>query len=149
MNKAVAYIRTSSNENHIDGLGSYAFQSNKIKKCALERCLNIVEYFHEENEDHDTTILERAVFLSMLKYMGENDIKTIIVESAGRICRKTLPQIELEREMSRNRNIVIECADLPNFYNTTSPTLKFIFCTLLAIIEYQEESGYNIRTWEK
>ncbi len=151
MSKAVAYIRTSKDENHIDGLGSYKFQAEQISQYAERNGIDIIKSWHENGVEHEEAILDRLNFSAMLFYMKKEGIDTIVVESAGRVSRSFKLMLFLKRQYLDENKIIIICTDMPFImdYNKDDPTAEFISNTLLAVVQYQEDTGTNIRHWVK
>lgn len=147
--KVVCYVRTCANNNHIDGAGSLHWQNSQIADYAGENGIEIVRCFYDENSEHSTDLKSRDAFKNMIKFINRDpSIDGIIVESAGRISRKSMHHLNLEKDV-QDSGLNIICCDLPKLYETAGSTMNMMLYMTIIFLEYQEESGFNLRTWTK
>lgn len=142
--KAVKYIRTCSNCDHIDGHGSLKYQTDVIEEYCAKNNIDAKTSFYDIC-DHDTDVLLRPSFIKMLKYLKDNNINNVVIESGGRLSRNCKSLLIFYRTFLQKENVNFICVDSPVLFNKDKePTTEFINSVLFSLIEYQENEGLNI-----
>lgn len=119
--KAVSYLRTSTDTNTGEGKDSGKRQGIACTMWALKTGATIVKEFYDEDVRGSIMVTERPGFREMLNYCLDNQIHTIVVETANRFSRDLMVQ-EIGFKLLQDRGITLVAADKPDMFLDQSPT---------------------------
>lgn len=134
MIKAFAYLRVSG-KGQIDGDG-FPRQLKAIKEYAVEHNFRIVRVFREEGVSGTVEGMDRPTWAEMVGMILANGVKTILVESLGRLARELFVQEYILRDME-HRGIRLISVTEPDL-GSTDPTRVMFRQILGAIHQYEK-----------
>lgn len=121
INKAVAYLRTSSAANVGQDKDSAVRQRMAIAAFAKAAGYAVVEEFNDEAVSGADAIEDRPGFAALLDRIEGNGVKTVIVEDASRFARQVLVQ-ELGVMALQKRGVRVLTANGDDLTETDDPT---------------------------
>jgi DNA invertase Pin-like site-specific DNA recombinase len=137
MQKAVAYLRTSSRSNVGAGKDSDKRQREAIKAYAASAGFDLVGEFYDAAVSGADPVGERAGFAAMLEALLANGARTIIVESPDRFARDLMVQLA-GHAMLKARGITLIAASAPLHFIEDTPTAILMRQMLGAIAEFEK-----------
>jgi len=137
--KALAYIRTSSLTNVGSDKDSHKRQLVAIQDYAGVVGYDIAEIFSDEGVKGKEQVYNRQGFGSMIMYSQENNIDTVIVETANRFSRDLLTQL-VGLEYLKKQGITLIASDSPSAFVEKSPTATLVQQILGAVSQFESRS---------
>jgi DNA invertase Pin-like site-specific DNA recombinase len=134
MTKAFAYLRVSG-KGQIDGDG-FPRQLAAVKAYAGEHEFKIVRVFREEGVSGTVEGMDRPTWAEMVGTILANGVRTILVESLGRLARELFVQEYILRDMEQ-RSITLISVTEPDL-GSTDPTRVMFRQILGAIHQYEK-----------
>jgi DNA invertase Pin-like site-specific DNA recombinase len=134
MTKAFAYLRVSG-KGQIDGDG-FPRQQSAVKSYAAEHGIKIVRVFREEGVSGTVEGMDRPTWAEMVGTILANGVRTILVESLGRLARELFVQEYILRDMEQ-RGITLISVTEPDL-GSTDPTRVMFRQILGAIHQYEK-----------
>ncbi|MEI7606178.1 MAG: recombinase family protein [Rhodospirillaceae bacterium] len=138
MGKVVAYLRTSSAANVGTDKDSAERQRLAIATYATQTGHQIAGEFYDAAVQGKDPIGSRPGFTALLLFCAENNIDTIVVESASRFARDLVMQ-EMGFASLTEQGFKLVAADRPSSFLEDSPTAKMVRQILGAVAEYQKD----------
>jgi DNA invertase Pin-like site-specific DNA recombinase len=132
--KAFAYLRVSG-KGQIDGDG-FPRQLKAIKEYAAANQIKIVRVFQEEGVSGTVEGMDRPTWAEMVGMILANGVKTILVESLGRLARELFIQEYILRDMKK-RGITLVSVTEPDL-GSTDPTREMLRQILGAVHQYEK-----------
>jgi DNA invertase Pin-like site-specific DNA recombinase len=134
MTKAFAYLRVSG-KGQIDGDG-FPRQLAAVKVYAAEHGFKIVKVFREEGVSGTVEGMDRPTWAEIVGTILANGVRTILVESLGRLARELFVQEYILRDMEQ-RGIALVSVTEPDL-GSTDPTRVMFRQILGAIHQYEK-----------
>ncbi len=122
-NKAVGYIRVSTDKQVKSGLGLKA-QIRSIKKHSKVNKYELTNIFKDEAISGGLNPFNRDGFLDMLAYAKKNNINKIIIQKRDRLSRDMIALQIVVFEKLPKLGLKLECVDEPINYNDNSIELQ-------------------------
>jgi DNA invertase Pin-like site-specific DNA recombinase len=122
MQKAFAYLRVSG-KGQIDGDG-FPCQLKAIKEYAAAHDIKIVRLFREEGVSGTVDGMDRPTWAEMVGMILANGVKTILLESLGRLARDLFIQEYILRDMQQ-RGITLISVTEPDLGSTDAARVMF------------------------
>jgi len=135
MTKAFAYLRVSG-KGQIDGDG-FPRQLKAIREYAAANGIRIVQVFREEGVSGTVEGMDRPTWAEMVGTILANGVRTILVESLGRLARDLFIQEYILRDMEQ-RGIALVSVTEPDL-GSTDPT-RIMFRQILGAIHQYEKT---------
>ncbi len=139
---AVAYFRTSSATNVGEKKDSLTRQQTAVKDYAQKNNLKIVMEYYDAAVRGADHVMKRPEFSKMFKYMVNNGIKTMLVESPDRFARDLGVQINALDLLKENGMEVIP-VNAPEHFLDETPTSKFMRVVVGALSEMEKDNLVN------
>jgi DNA invertase Pin-like site-specific DNA recombinase len=134
MVRAFAYLRVSGKA-QIGGDG-FPRQLAAVKTYAAEHGIKIVRVFREEGVSGTVEGMDRPMWAEMVGTILANGVRTILVESLGRLARELFVQEYILRDM-KQRDIALISVTEPDL-GSTDPTRVMFRQILGAIHQYEK-----------
>lgn len=139
MQKAVAYLRTSSAANVGADKDSDKRQLAAINAFAKASGFEIVGAYYDAAVSGADPVTERPGFMDMLARVVSNGAKTILVESPDRFARDLAVQLA-GHDMLKGMGIALIPATAPDFFTADTPTAVLVRQVLGAIAQFEKAS---------
>ncbi len=151
-NKAVGYIRVSSNKQVKSGLGLKA-QIKAIKKHSKLNKYELTNIFEDEATSGALNPFNRNGFLDMLSYAKKNNINKIIIQKRDRLSRDMIALQIVVFEKLPKLGLKLECVDEPINYQDNSIELQIALSGYTSqlerkMISNRTKNALNIRKIE-
>lgn len=134
MLKAFGYLRVSG-RGQIDGDG-FPRQRAAIQAYAKSKGTKVVQWFEEKGVSGDVEGMDRPVWADMVGLILANGVRTILVESLGRLARELFIQEYILRDM-KHRGITLISVTEPDL-GSSDPTRVMIRQILGAVHQYEK-----------
>lgn len=139
MQKAVAYLRTSSAANVGADKDSDKRQLAAIHDFAKANGFEVVAVYYDAAVSGADPVTERPGFMDMLARVVSNGAKTILVESPDRFARDLAVQLA-GHDMLKGMGIALIPATAPDFFTEDTPTAVLVRQVLGAIAQFEKAS---------
>lgn len=139
MQKAVAYLRTSSAANVGADKDSDKRQLAAIHAFAKANGFAVVDVYYDAAVSGADPVTERPGFMEMLARVVSNGAKTILVESPDRFARDLTVQLA-GHDMLKDMGIALIPATAPDFFAEDTPTAVLVRQVLGAIAQFEKAS---------
>jgi len=137
MEKAVAYLRTSSASNVGSDKDSAVRQRAAIAEYASRNQVEVAGEFYDPGVSGADRIDQREGFLNLLAWAAENQVSTIIVENASRFARDLVVQ-ETGVAMLKAQGFTLIAADDPDAFTGDTPTAQMVRQILGAVAQFEK-----------
>ena len=137
MEKAVAYLRTSSASNVGSDKDSAVRQRHAIAEYAKRNRVEVAQEFYDAAVSGADRIDQRVGFTSMLAWATENQVKTILVENASRFARDLIVQ-ETGVAMLKGAGFTLIAVDDPDAFTADTPTAQMVRQILGAVAQFEK-----------
>jgi DNA invertase Pin-like site-specific DNA recombinase len=137
VNKAVAYLRTSSRTNVGADKDSDKRQRAAIEAYAKSAAYEIVEAFYDTAVSGADPVGARPGFAEMLERLMSNGARTIIVESPDRFARDLMVQLA-GHDLLKAKGIFLIAASAPTHFIEDTPTAVLVRQVLGAVAEFEK-----------
>ncbi len=134
MVKAFAYLRVSG-KGQIEGDG-FPRQRAEIQAYAKSNDMKIVRWFEDKGVSGTVDGMDRPAWTEMVGLILANGVRTILVESLGRLARELIIQEYILRDM-KQRGIALVSVTEPDL-DTIDPTRVMIRQILGAVHQYEK-----------
>jgi DNA invertase Pin-like site-specific DNA recombinase len=134
MQKAFAYLRVSG-KGQIDGDG-FPRQLKAVKEYAASHDLKIVKVFREEGVSGAVECMDRPTWAEMVGTILANGVRTILVESLGRLARDLFIQEYILRDMEQRGITLVSVSE--SDLGSNDPTRVMFRQILGAIHQYEK-----------
>ena len=134
---AVGYYRTSSATNTGTDKDSLVRQEQAVLGYAETNGLAVIESFYDAAVSGADPVDERPAFTSMLGYIQENKIDTILVENASRFARDLVVQIT-GHEHLKDQGVALIPVDAPSHFTEETPTAVMVRNILGAVAQHEK-----------
>lgn len=137
LNKAVAYLRTSSSANVGADKDSERRQLEAINAYAASAGFEIVETYYDAAVSGADPVDQRPGFAAMMERIASNGVRTIIVETASRFARDLIVQ-ETGYRLLCQAGVALIASDSPEGFLADTPTAVLIRQILGAVSEFDK-----------
>ena len=137
MEKAAAYLRTSSASNVGSDKDSAVRQRQAIAEYAKRNRVEVAQEFYDAAVSGADRIDQRVGFTSMLAWATENQVKTILVENASRFARDLIVQ-ETGVAMLKGAGFTLIAVDDPDAFTADTPTAQMVRQILGAVAQFEK-----------
>jgi DNA invertase Pin-like site-specific DNA recombinase len=137
LNKAVAYLRTSSAANVGADKDSEKRQRAAIEAFARSAGYEIVDSYYDEAVGGADPVTSRPGFAAMMERIAANGVRTILVETANRFARDLIVQ-ETGYAMLKGQGVELIAADKPDAFLDDTPTATLIRQVLGAVSQFEK-----------
>ncbi len=147
--KTIAYMRTRTDKDHIDGEWSLLRQRQTIHDRAAKEGVEICRVYHDHFDCVKSRHIDNPQLLSALEYLSMNRGGKIIVESPRQISTTVMPHILLRKRFMSLKIEVISCDgnDLYKYMYPDNPGVEMCFSIASAHLEYEEDLGKNKKSY--
>ena len=140
MNKnVVAYFRTSSAGNVGNDKDSKKRQQYSVNSYAQSKGLVVVSEFYDKGVSGTLDVLNRPSFMDMLNYCEDNDINTIVFESADRMSRDLIT-METGFQYLSNLGYKLISVSNPDTFIEDTPTSTMIRQVIGVISQFEKSN---------
>ena len=134
---AVGYYRTSSATNVGADRDSLIRQEQAVQDYSLANGLEVVESFYDAAVSGADPVDERPAFTSMISYIQQNNVDTILVENASRFARDLVVQITGHEHLKDQAEALIP-VDAPRHFTEETPTAVMVRNILGAVAQHEK-----------
>lgn len=113
-------------------------QQSAVRRYAKAQRLNIVREFYDAGVSGRDSVEARLEFSEMLKYLADNQVSIVLVESASRFARDYMVQ-RVGYEMLCKRGVTLIPVDAPTHFAEDTPTAKLVRGILGVIAEFEKD----------
>jgi len=135
---AVGYMRTSAAVGAGTDNDSEKRQHLAISNYAGKAGYELVKCWYDCGVSGVDEVIGRAAFNEMLAYVTENNIKTVIIESADRLARDLMIQM-LAHDLLKKRGITLIAANAPEWFLEETNTAILVRQIMGSIYEFERK----------
>ena len=135
---AVGYMRTSAAVGAGTDNDSEKRQHLAISNYAEKAGYGLVKCWYDCGVSGVDEVIGRTAFNEMLTYVTENNIKTVIIESADRLARDLMIQM-LAHDLLKKRGITLIAANAPEWFLEETNTAILVRQIMGSIYEFERK----------
>jgi DNA invertase Pin-like site-specific DNA recombinase len=139
MDKAFAYLRTSSATNVGDDKDSEQRQMRAIEHYAKRNDIKIVGKYYDAGVKGSDPVMERPGFSALIADAAKKKIKLILVESPDRFARDLVVQIT-GHALLQTHEIALVPITAPDFFLQDTPTAVMVRHILGAVAQFEKST---------
>ena len=137
MKQVVGYYRTSSATNVGEDRDSLPRQQEAVHGYAKTNGMEVVAEYYDAAVSGDDPVDQREQFSSMISYIHDNQLDTILVEDPKRFARDLVVQIT-GHDMLKAQGINLVSVDAPQHFLDDTPTATMVRNILGAVSQHDK-----------
>jgi len=134
---AVGYMRTSAAVNVGVDKDSDKRQRQNIEQYAKQAGYSITQIFYDAAVSGSDAVINRHAFSELLDYIKENNIETVIVESADRLARDLLLQLTTH-DLLKSMGVTLIAANAADYFTEETATAVLVRQVMGAIAQWEK-----------
>jgi len=137
MKQVVGYYRTSSATNVGEDRDSLTRQQDAVHGYAKGQGWEVVAEYYDAAVSGSDPVDQRDQFTSMISYIQDHEIDTVLVETANRFARDLVVQIT-GHDMLKAQGISLVPVDVPSHFQEDTPTAIMVRNILGAVSQHEK-----------